>query len=49
MMFKQNDHVEIVTDHLDRTVHFYIDVLGFTVKARDRIERSGLGTPIDLV
>jgi catechol 2,3-dioxygenase-like lactoylglutathione lyase family enzyme len=25
------------------------DVLGFTVKARDRIERSGLGVPIDLV
>jgi hypothetical protein len=24
-------------------------VLGFTVKARDRIERSGLGVPIDLV
>jgi predicted enzyme related to lactoylglutathione lyase len=23
--------------------------LGFTVKARDRIERSGLGVPIDLV
>jgi Glyoxalase/Bleomycin resistance protein/Dioxygenase superfamily len=28
---------------------FYIEVLGFTVKARDRIERSGLGVPIDLV
>jgi hypothetical protein len=24
-------------------------VLGFTVQARDRIERSGLGVPIDLV
>jgi glyoxylase I family protein len=48
-MFKRIDHVEIVTDHLDRTVQFYTDVLGFTVKARDRIERSGLGVPIDLV
>jgi catechol 2,3-dioxygenase-like lactoylglutathione lyase family enzyme len=49
MMFKRIDHVEIVTDQLDRTVQFYTDVLGFTVKARDRIERSGLGVPIDLV
>jgi catechol 2,3-dioxygenase-like lactoylglutathione lyase family enzyme len=43
------DHVEIVTDQLDRTVQFYAEVLGFTVKARDRIERSDLGVPIDLV
>jgi catechol 2,3-dioxygenase-like lactoylglutathione lyase family enzyme len=34
---------------LERTVQFYTEVLGFTVKARDRIERSGLGVPIDLV
>jgi catechol 2,3-dioxygenase-like lactoylglutathione lyase family enzyme len=43
MMFKRIDHVEIVTDQLDRTAQFYTEVLGFTVKARDRIERSGLG------
>jgi len=49
MMFKRIDHVEIVTDRLDRTVEFYTEVLGFTVRARDRIERSGLGTPMDLV
>jgi catechol 2,3-dioxygenase-like lactoylglutathione lyase family enzyme len=48
-MFKRIDHVEIVTDQLDRTVQFYTDVLGFRVKARDRIESSGLGVPIDLV
>ena len=48
-MFKRIDHVEIVTDQPDRTVQFYTEVLGFTVKSRDRIERSGLGTPIDLV
>src|SRR5260370_12032391 len=48
MMFKRIDHVEIVTNQLDRTVQFYTEVLGFTVKARDRIERSGLGVPIDL-
>ena len=39
MMFKRIDHVEIVTDQLDRTVQFYTEVLGFTVKARDRIAR----------
>jgi len=49
IMFKRIDHVEIVTDQLERTERFYRDVLGFTVKLRDRIERSGLGVPIDLV
>ena len=48
-MFKRIDHVEIVTDQLERTEQFYTDVLGFTVKLRDRIERSGLGVPINLV
>jgi glyoxylase I family protein len=48
-MFKRIDHVEIVTEQPERTERFYIEILGFTVKARDRIERSGLGVPIDLV
>jgi catechol 2,3-dioxygenase-like lactoylglutathione lyase family enzyme len=48
-MFKRIDHVEIVTNQLDQTVQFYTKVLGFRVKARDRIESSGLGVPIDLV
>lgn len=48
-MFKRIDHAEIVTDELDRTLQFYTDVLGFTVKSRERIEQSGLGVPIDLV
>jgi len=48
-MFKRIDHVEIVTDQLARTVQFYTEVLGFTVKARDRIERSSLRVPINLV
>jgi catechol 2,3-dioxygenase-like lactoylglutathione lyase family enzyme len=30
-------------------VRFFTEVLGFTAKARDRIERSGLIVPIDLV
>ena len=48
-MFKRIDHVEVVTDQLARTAQFYTEVLGFTVKARDRIERSSLGVPIELV
>jgi catechol 2,3-dioxygenase-like lactoylglutathione lyase family enzyme len=48
-MFKRIDHVEIVTDQPARTVQFYTEVLGFTVKFCDRVERSGLGVPIDLV
>jgi catechol 2,3-dioxygenase-like lactoylglutathione lyase family enzyme len=48
-MFKRIDHVEIVTDQLDRTENFYTEVLEFKMKARDRIERSGLGVPINLV
>jgi len=48
-MFKRIDHIEIVTDQLDRSVQFYTEVLGFRVKARDRIAQSGLGVPIDLV
>ena len=48
-MFKRIDHLEIVTDQPDRTVQFYTEVLGFTVKARDRIERSSVGVPMNLV
>ena len=48
-MFKRIDHVEIVTDTPRRTEEFYTGILGFAVRARDRIEQSGLGTPIDFV
>jgi glyoxylase I family protein len=48
-MFKRIDHVEIVTDQPERTVAFYTEVLGFKVKAQDRIERSALGVPMHLV
>jgi catechol 2,3-dioxygenase-like lactoylglutathione lyase family enzyme len=47
-MFKRIDHVEIVTEDLDRSVKFYTDVLGFKVRARERIDRSSLGVPLDL-
>src|SRR5437879_5738274 len=48
-VFKRIDHVEIVTAHLDRSVQFYTDVLGFRIQARDRIDRSSLGVPLNLV
>ena len=47
-MFKRIDHVEIVTAKPEETETFYTDVLGFKVKARDHIDRSGLGVPMDL-
>jgi catechol 2,3-dioxygenase-like lactoylglutathione lyase family enzyme len=40
-MFKRIDHIEIVTDKPEPTERFYTEVLGFRVKARDRIERPG--------
>ena len=48
-MFKKIDHVEIVTDQPDKTVEFYTQVLGFKIKLRDRIERSLVGVPMNLV
>lgn len=42
-VFKRIDHVEIVTAELDRTVQFYTEVLGFTVRARDRVDPTPLG------
>jgi glyoxylase I family protein len=48
-MFKRIDHVELVTDQPDRTIQFYTEILGFRVRERDRVERSGAGVPINLV
>ena len=38
-MFKRIDHVEVVTDQPDRTIEFYTEVLGFKVRARERVAR----------
>ena len=46
-MFKRIDHVEIVTDKPEETEAFYTKVLGFRVRARDRIERPG--SALDLI
>jgi catechol 2,3-dioxygenase-like lactoylglutathione lyase family enzyme len=40
-MFKRIDHVEIVTDQLDRTVQIYTEVWGFTLI----VNRHGIRTP----
>src|SRR4051794_4216143 len=48
VMFKRIDHVEIVTADPDRAERFYTEILGFKVKARDHIEKSGLGVPMNL-
>jgi glyoxylase I family protein len=48
-MFKKIDHVEIVTNDLDRTVDFYTNVLGFKIKLTQRIDPSSLGVPINIV
>ena len=48
-MFKKIDHVEIVTNDLDRTVDFYTNVLGFKIKLTLRIDPSSLGVPINSV
>jgi catechol 2,3-dioxygenase-like lactoylglutathione lyase family enzyme len=48
-MFKRIDHIEIVTDKLEPSVEFYTQVLGFTVRARDRIERPGSPIVLNLV
>ncbi len=41
-MFKRIDHTEIVTGNLDRTIDFYVGVLGFQVKQRQKIGRPPL-------
>lgn len=48
-MFKRIDHVELTVDDPDEAIAFYTTVLGFKVKSRDRIERSALGVPLNLV
>jgi catechol 2,3-dioxygenase-like lactoylglutathione lyase family enzyme len=48
-MFKKIDHVEIVTDQLDRSVEFYTKVLGFKLKFRDQVPQPGGGGSLDIV
>ena len=47
-MFKRIDHIELLTAHPQRAIEFYTGVLGFKVRARDRVPQTPLG-PLDLV
>ena len=41
-MFKRIDHVEIVPSDLERTLNFYIEILGFKIQMRLKLERPPL-------
>jgi catechol 2,3-dioxygenase-like lactoylglutathione lyase family enzyme len=47
-VFKRIDHIELVTDQPERAVRFYTGVLGFKIRARDRVLGSPQGA-LDLV
>lgn len=46
-MFKRIDHIELLTAAPDRTIAFYVGVLGFLERDRMRIPETPLG-PLDL-
>ena len=46
-MFKRIDHVELLTTDPERAIAFYTGVLGFRVRARDRVPNTPLG-PLEL-
>jgi glyoxylase I family protein len=48
-LFKKIDHVEIVTDQLDRSVAFYTGVLGFKQRFRDSVPQPGGGGSLEIV
>ena len=57
-MFKKIDHVEITPSDMDRTIRFYTDIFGFTVKMRKKVDSPPLeevcflelgGTVLELV
>lgn len=47
-MFRRIDHIELVTAQPERAIEFYTQVLGFHVRARDRVPAPPLGA-LDLV
>jgi len=46
-MFKRIDHIELLTAQPERAIEFYTGVLGFKVRARDRVPQTPMG-PLDL-
>jgi len=47
-MFRRIDHIELLTAEPERAVDFYTRVLGFRVRARDRVPTTPMG-PLELV
>jgi len=47
-MFKRIDHIELLTAQPQRAIDFYTGVLGFQVRARDRVSQTPMG-PLELV
>lgn len=47
-MFKRIDHIELLTSAPERTIAFYVGVLGFRERERVRIPETPSG-PLDLV
>lgn len=41
-MFKRIDHVEILPSDIERTLKFYIEILGFKIQTRLKLERPPL-------
>jgi glyoxylase I family protein len=41
-MFKKIDHIEIIPKDLAATIKFYVDVLGFTLKQRQKVDQPPL-------
>jgi glyoxylase I family protein len=41
-MFKKIDHVEITPSDLDRTIRFFTEIFGFTVKMRKKVDMPPL-------
>ena len=38
MMFKRVDHVEIVPVNAERTIDFYVNIIGFKIKSRNEVK-----------
>jgi glyoxylase I family protein len=47
-MFKKIDHIEIVTNELEKSAEFYSGVLGFRTKFRDRVPLPDGSGSIDI-
>jgi catechol 2,3-dioxygenase-like lactoylglutathione lyase family enzyme len=47
-MFKRIDHIELLTAQPQRAIDFYTRVLGFRVRASDRVPNTPMG-PLELV